>query len=211
MTAPAYQHSEYDDALAAGLEWVWGEGFLSPGGSGEVAAVGAVHRRNNAQGPTSPPSPSRAIGWGSPPLGGSGRMLRQADPVPGVPTKNRPDDGVLLQHRRRAVCGEPTDPAAPHQGNCQDVPRWGSPPPHGGGSNHSEQAVLGPERRLVGARIPQRPRLDESVRMGVDPGAEEGHWWRNPAPRTAQGRRGAELPWTGRTRRRRTWQAAGSW
>ena len=30
-------HEEYGDAFVAGLEWMWGEGFLSPGGAEEVA------------------------------------------------------------------------------------------------------------------------------------------------------------------------------
>lgn len=32
------QH-EYDEQFVAGLEWMWGEGFLSPGGAEEVAAI----------------------------------------------------------------------------------------------------------------------------------------------------------------------------
>ena len=31
--------NEYDDAFVAGLEWIWGEGFLSPGGAEEVARI----------------------------------------------------------------------------------------------------------------------------------------------------------------------------
>ncbi|MEM7117532.1 MAG: methyltransferase domain-containing protein [Chloroflexota bacterium] len=31
--------SHYDDLFVAGLEWMWGEGFLSPGGPDEVAEV----------------------------------------------------------------------------------------------------------------------------------------------------------------------------
>ena len=30
-------HEEYGDTFVAGLEWMWGEGFLSPGGADEVA------------------------------------------------------------------------------------------------------------------------------------------------------------------------------
>ena len=30
---------EYSDRFVAGLEWIWGTGFLSPGGSAEVAAI----------------------------------------------------------------------------------------------------------------------------------------------------------------------------
>ena len=30
---------EYDDDFVRGLEWMWGEGFLSPGGPAEVAAI----------------------------------------------------------------------------------------------------------------------------------------------------------------------------
>ena len=32
-------HEEYGDAFVAGLEWMWGEGFLSPGGVDEVARI----------------------------------------------------------------------------------------------------------------------------------------------------------------------------
>lgn len=32
-------HDEYDDTFVAGLEWMWGEGFLSPGGPEEVAEI----------------------------------------------------------------------------------------------------------------------------------------------------------------------------
>jgi len=35
----ADHHDEYDDGFVAGLEWIWGEGFLSPGGSEEVARI----------------------------------------------------------------------------------------------------------------------------------------------------------------------------
>ena len=31
--------NEYDDLFVAGLEWIWGEGFLSPGGPAEVAEI----------------------------------------------------------------------------------------------------------------------------------------------------------------------------
>ncbi len=30
---------EYTEEFVAGLEWIWGEGFLSPGGDDEVAAI----------------------------------------------------------------------------------------------------------------------------------------------------------------------------
>ena len=33
------QEYEYDDAFVAGLQWVWGEGFLSPGGAEEIGAI----------------------------------------------------------------------------------------------------------------------------------------------------------------------------
>lgn len=32
-------HNEYDESFVAGLEWMWGEGFLSPGGPAEVAEI----------------------------------------------------------------------------------------------------------------------------------------------------------------------------
>lgn len=32
-------HNEYDELFVAGLEWMWGEGFLSPGGPAEVAQI----------------------------------------------------------------------------------------------------------------------------------------------------------------------------
>lgn len=32
-------HDEYNETFVAGLEWMWGAGFLSPGGSAEVAAI----------------------------------------------------------------------------------------------------------------------------------------------------------------------------
>ena len=32
-------HEEYGDTFVAGLEWMWGEGFLSPGGAHEVARI----------------------------------------------------------------------------------------------------------------------------------------------------------------------------
>ena len=32
-------HEEYGDTFVAGLEWMWGEGFLSPGGAEEVARI----------------------------------------------------------------------------------------------------------------------------------------------------------------------------
>lgn len=39
MTTAAEHKNEYDDDFVAGLEFVWGEGFLSPGGPEEVAAI----------------------------------------------------------------------------------------------------------------------------------------------------------------------------
>ena len=39
MTTPSEQELEYDDAFVAGLEWVWGKGFLSPGGPEEIGAI----------------------------------------------------------------------------------------------------------------------------------------------------------------------------
>ena len=39
MTCPDDHHEEYDDAFVAGLEWMWGEGFLSPGGAEEVSRI----------------------------------------------------------------------------------------------------------------------------------------------------------------------------
>ena len=33
------RHEEYGDTFVAGLEWMWGEGFLSPGGAEEVARI----------------------------------------------------------------------------------------------------------------------------------------------------------------------------
>ena len=32
-------HDEYGETFVAGLEWMWGEGFLSPGGEAEVARI----------------------------------------------------------------------------------------------------------------------------------------------------------------------------
>ena len=32
-------HEEYGDTFVSGLEWMWGEGFLSPGGADEVARI----------------------------------------------------------------------------------------------------------------------------------------------------------------------------
>lgn len=32
-------HNEYNEMFVAGLEWMWGEGFLSPGGAVEVAEI----------------------------------------------------------------------------------------------------------------------------------------------------------------------------
>ena len=32
-------HSEYSDEFVRGLEWIWGEGFLSPGGADEVTRI----------------------------------------------------------------------------------------------------------------------------------------------------------------------------
>ena len=39
MTRRDDHHAEYGDAFVAGLEWMWGEGFLSPGGAEEVARI----------------------------------------------------------------------------------------------------------------------------------------------------------------------------
>lgn len=39
MTGHSENDYEYDDDFVAGLEWVWGEGFLSPGGPEEIAAI----------------------------------------------------------------------------------------------------------------------------------------------------------------------------
>jgi phosphoethanolamine N-methyltransferase len=39
MTAHSDHDYEYGDDFVAGLEWVWGEGFLSPGGPEEVCAI----------------------------------------------------------------------------------------------------------------------------------------------------------------------------
>ena len=38
MTDPDHDE-EYGDTFVAGLEWMWGEGFLSPGGADEVARI----------------------------------------------------------------------------------------------------------------------------------------------------------------------------
>ena len=32
-------HDEYGETFVAGLEWMWGDGFLSPGGEAEVARI----------------------------------------------------------------------------------------------------------------------------------------------------------------------------
>ena len=32
-------HDEYNETFVAGLEWMWGDGFMSPGGEAEVAAI----------------------------------------------------------------------------------------------------------------------------------------------------------------------------
>ncbi len=39
MSNEQAHHDEYDDTFVAGLEWMWGEGFLSPGGPAEVAEI----------------------------------------------------------------------------------------------------------------------------------------------------------------------------
>ncbi len=39
MSSTNEDHHEYDDLFVAGLEWIWGEGFMSPGGSAEVNAI----------------------------------------------------------------------------------------------------------------------------------------------------------------------------
>ena len=39
MNDETEDHDEYDDDFVAGLEWIWGEGFLSPGGRDEVAEI----------------------------------------------------------------------------------------------------------------------------------------------------------------------------
>ena len=39
MTSSSNHHDEYPDDFVAGLEWVWGEGFLSPGGPDEIGAI----------------------------------------------------------------------------------------------------------------------------------------------------------------------------
>ena len=39
MTHRDDHHEEYGDTFVAGLEWMWGEGFLSPGGAEEVARI----------------------------------------------------------------------------------------------------------------------------------------------------------------------------
>jgi phosphoethanolamine N-methyltransferase len=39
MTTSPDHDNEYDSTFVAGLEWIWGEGFLSPGGPEEVAAI----------------------------------------------------------------------------------------------------------------------------------------------------------------------------
>ncbi|MCY4350259.1 MAG: methyltransferase domain-containing protein [Thiotrichales bacterium] len=38
MSAPDH-HDEYGETFVAGLEWMWGEGYLSPGGEAEVARI----------------------------------------------------------------------------------------------------------------------------------------------------------------------------
>ena len=38
MSTPDH-HDEYGDTFVAGLEWMWGEGFLSPGGEAEVGRI----------------------------------------------------------------------------------------------------------------------------------------------------------------------------
>ena len=37
--SPHDHHDEYGETFVAGLEWMWGEGFLSPGGEAEVARI----------------------------------------------------------------------------------------------------------------------------------------------------------------------------
>ena len=39
MTSRDDHYEEYGDTFVAGLEWMWGEGFLSPGGADEVARI----------------------------------------------------------------------------------------------------------------------------------------------------------------------------
>ena len=39
MSEPSRHRNEYSEKLVAGLEWIWGEDFLSPGGPDEVAAI----------------------------------------------------------------------------------------------------------------------------------------------------------------------------
>ncbi len=39
MNHPSHQQDEYTQSFITGLEWIWGEGYLSPGGAQEVAEL----------------------------------------------------------------------------------------------------------------------------------------------------------------------------